>query len=301
MLRFHTNLLTQMLNHPEAVLNKDYSSMELVLVEENINSFGADEDIPPIASIHNTELLEDYYLYSTFLTLRQNVAQLAEDIQKVPEDKLFTFVSQLFGEREVQREIQIYLLPIGYPLGDAYVRQVDGQPVIFVNLTALQKYGQTSGERLKNLIPILEHEIFHFYFERLNDFSTYWQQYKENFTPVKEAQWWVLNEGIGHFIGCRERIDQYLQEKYDLLKAAYHTYLKVMDRLQQNNLHPDEIKDIMLKGIANSFFDKYLAIIGMLAVYIIYQKSGIDGVRSCLEDMQFFQEMGLEQVGVLLR
>lgn len=295
MLTFHTELLELMIKNPEQVRH-GLKHPELSLIERTVNSFGHSEKIPPIHQVSD-ELLEEYYSFYTFLKHREEIQLLAEKIQQVSSECLLTWMLKLFGQ--VNKEIDIYLLPFGYPLGDAFVRKIDGKNAIFVNLSAMLKYGRNADERIDCLLPILEHEVFHFYFDDFCQCSDYWQMYHSDLTVLKEARLLILNEGIAHFIADCNRIDTFLFKKRDQLRATYEKFCQVMNQLEQGIASPDEVKDLLIHGIANQYFDKYLAIPGMLAINLIFQKFGLDGVRRVLEDMDFFVAEGLDKLGSL--
>ncbi|AZR74648.1 hypothetical protein BBF96_15465 [Anoxybacter fermentans] len=297
MINFKSDLLELMLNNSEQVFSLKHKELELI--ESYINSFGTEETIPPISQLKDKEKLEEYYSYLSFLKYKDDIKDLAFRIQNLPPNKLLSFVSQLFDLD--QEPITIYLTPIGNPIGEAYVRNVDGRFVAFVNLSAIMRYSNNSDERIAKLIPVLEHEIFHILFGRFYTHSSYWKIYQKDLTQLKKAKLLILDEGIGHFIGDRVKIEEYLDTRYEILRKTFINYQKVINKLTQGDLPLDEAKKLFIKGIAGPYFEKYFAIPGMIAVHIIYKEYEIEGIKRCLKDMSFFEECGLKKLNILFQ
>ncbi|MCK4259442.1 MAG: hypothetical protein KAX49_10715 [Halanaerobiales bacterium] len=299
MFKFHTDLLNIMLINPEQVLH-GLENNELELVERCINDFDKEEIIPPISEIKDSKILEEYYSYMSFISNKAEIEDLALKIQSLPGNILLSTVRELFDITTTEN-MDIYLLPIGLSIGDAYVRDVDGNSVIFINLTSIIRYyGKNNDERLKNLIPVIEHEVFHVLFARLCTQSDYWDNYFKNITHYEDAKLLILNEGIAHFIADKNRIDNFLHIKNDIIKETVLKYHEVMSFLKKGDLLSTDVKEHFIKGTCNSYFEKYFAIPGMLAAYIIYRDFGTKGIKRCLEDITFFEECGLKKIDSFL-
>lgn len=296
MFKFHSDLLQLMLENPQQVLSGARNA-ELDFVEDTINDFTLDKQIPPIAQINSEAELEEYYSYATFLANQQEIAELGAQLQALPYEKVTAFLAELFDH--VTETVDIYLLPIGFPRGDAYVRNLNGETVICLNLAAILKYGQDTAERVKTVTPVLEHEMFHIFFERRYKDTPYWVEFEEDLTAAKEARFLVLNEGIAHFIADWERIDQFLANRREQLHTAVRRYHEVMQQLDAGNLPMDDARRLIMWGIVGPFFEKYLAMAGMLAAYIILNEHGIVGLKRCLADLDFFYQHGLAKLDSL--
>lgn len=298
MIQIETGLLEILLSDPEAIL-RGLDHPELRQLEQDVNTFGSPEPIAPPDRLQDPDKLEEYYSYSSFLKYRDEIADLAHRFAGLAETDLLSGVSALFapdGEALV-----IHLLPVGHSYGDAYVHDVDGLPAIFVNLACVAKrYGQNNAERWQALLGVLEHEVFHVYFARLRARSGYWHQYQSSLTPAREAQLVLLDEGIGHFIGNRDRIPRFLEERDGELRHALAECEQALARLAVAGLAPEEAAAIILGGTVGSFFAKHLSIAGMLAAYAIFRSGGYAALRSFLSDPEGFREQGLSQAKALL-
>lgn len=290
MFKFHSELLQLMLENPQQVLT-GVRNAELDFLESTINDFTLDKQIPPISQLKSEDELEEYYSYATFLANQQATAELAAGLLALPFEQVTAFVAELFDH--ATETVDIFLFPIGFPRGDAFVRNLDGEAVICLNLTAILKYGKDTAERVQTITPVLEHEMFHILFERRYKNAPYWENYERDLTEAKEARFLVLNEGIAHFIADRGRIAQFLANRREQLQSSVERYRQVMQQLDAANLSVDEARRMIMQGIVGPFFEKYFAISGMLAAYIVYQKFGLAGLQRSLADLDFFQQNGL--------
>lgn len=186
-------------------------------------------------------------------------------------------------------------------MGDAYVREDTAFPEICVNLAVVARfYGKDNDERWRELLQVLEHELFHVYFARYRARSQYWQYFMTALTPYREAQLILLNEGVAHFIGHRDRIPKYLAERKDGLRKTLDDCRKAMDRLASPNLDAEEAHKIILRGTVGEFFTKYLSISGMLGAHAIFSTGEFPALRRCLDDVDYFLSEGIGRADSLL-
>jgi len=298
MLRLETGLLDLLLADPQAAFQPlDHPALHRL--EEDVNTFGSAERIPPVDQVRDRHKLEEYYSYPSFLEFRDDVAELAQRFKDLSEGGLLTAVSHLFEPDP--EPLEIHLLPIGHTMGDAYVREIDGRPVICVNLAVVARfYGQSNDERWQDLVPVLEHEVFHVYFARERARSRYWQDFLGALTPLREAQLILLDEGIGHFIGHRANIARYLAERRETLQKVLTDCWQALERLADPSLATAEAREIILRGTVGEFFTKYLSIAGMLGAYALFSVGGFPALRRCLEDLACFHTEGMARVERLL-
>lgn len=295
MLHLHTGLLTEVLEQPERVL-QGLTHPDISLLESNANSFVGMDGIAPISQVQDSVYLEEFYSYTSFMAVRHNVKALSERLIALPEQSWLGFVLELFA-CSGQKPIDLYLFPFGHPMGDAYVRDVNGSPAIFVNLAIIGSvYGKTADRQFANLLPVLQREIFHVLFHRLQAASTYWGSIKRQVSLRDEFRALVLEEGIAHFVGHREHINHYLCEQRECMQKTFAKYRETMVRLDLGSVGETEARSLLLGGVVGPLFEKYLAVPGMFAAYTIYQERGIDGLRRCLEDIEFFEAEGLNRL-----
>ncbi len=300
LLRLHTGLLAEVLEQPEQVL-QGLSHPELGLLESNVNSFDSLGGIPPLSQITDNEQLEEYYSYTSFLAVRHNVRALAERLAAVPASDLLGFVRELLPSAS-HDPIDVYLFPLGHPMGDAYVRDIEGVPAIFVNLAIVGSiYGKTIDRQFTNLLPVLEHEIFHILFQRWKSKSQYWQSYRQQSRLLDEFKAVVLEEGIAHFVGHRGQLQNYLRDQRECLQRTLNKYHETMVRLSLGSVGETEARSLLMGGVVGPFFEKYLAVPGMLAAHAIYQEHGVKGLQRALDDVTYFEENGVSKLTDILR
>jgi hypothetical protein len=261
--------------------------------------FGSAEPVPPIEQVRDQDKLEEYYSYPSFVEYHDAIVDLFYRFRTLSEAQLLGAVSQLFNP--ASETLKVHLLPIGHTMGDAYVREDNARPEICVNLAVVARfYGKDDDERWRELLPVLEHELFHVYFARYRARSPYWQEFLADSTPHRGGQLILLDEGIAHFIGHRNRIPQYLAERRDGLRKTLDDCRKAMNRLASPDLDAEEAHEIILRGTVGEFFTKYLSISGMLGAYALFAAGGFPALRRCLEDLDYFLAEGMGRADSLM-
>ena len=221
---------------------------------------------------------------------REVLSQLLSEMKRwapSPED-----LADLFPNLE-SAPIRVFIVATGHPNGDAYVRQMvftregprlnkAGEPVVVLNANVIaQTYSGTVTEKARDAFGVLRHECFHVMYARYR-MTPEGSMRKTASTPEGKVWELVLNEGIGHFLdmGMQFQTDGFPHEKAE---AAVRRLVQALRRLR-NSPGPEKTEILLREANQGKYWDKYGSISGMLFAYVVYQESGIPGLRAAIQE-----------------
>jgi hypothetical protein len=119
---------------------------------------------------------------------------------------------------------------------------------------------------------VLSHEIFHALFRRYRDRAPAWARLAHDTSLDTALQILVLNEGIAHFVGRRERL---AREGFPVDKATAN-----LAALANAREHLDA--KVLTSASRGPFWSKFGSVSGMLFAYAVARARGDDGIREAV-------------------
>lgn len=189
--------------------------------------------------------------------------------------------------------IRVFVVATGHPNGDAYVRQVNfspegpelseaGEPVVILNANIIaQTYPGKAEDQARDALGVLRHEIFHVLYARYK-MTPEGSSRKASLTPEGDLWELVLDEGIGHFLdmGTQFQKEGFPRERAE---TAVRRLIQAQ-RLLQDSPNSGMTETLLREANQGKYWDKYGAISGMLFAYVVYQESGMEGLRAAIQE-----------------
>ncbi len=214
--------------------------------------------------------------------------------------RVVSTVEQLFPpDARVNARIPMYVVAFGHQNIDAFVVRVtwngntphpagelEGEPVIVVNLAKAVHYGSSVDERFIGLLSVVAHEVFHAAFGEFKANTPEWRAYYASaLQPLDELLDLAQNEGVAYYLSLIQQNQGRLpHDGLSRAQTAFTQFNSAAAELVSPRIGPHRQAELLRTSNTSGYWESFGSMTGMIVARQIDQTLGRVALVGTLRD-----------------